>query len=172
MGWDEETVARIAIDPFSTITVAPQLIIEHEPAMSTDEWIRANGALIRDRGTEAWLTQVLYALEGNTPTDDLIHPYNVVNIDPRFAVEHDPLVSKDLWIGANSNLIKRELGVERWLTQFLDILESDMPPVNNLGFGPFPDVPFSSLPEGDHSLRRSSSPSRRKRRNKKRKHKK
>jgi hypothetical protein len=94
MGWDEETVARIAIDPFSTITVAPQLIIEHEPAMSTDEWIRANGALIRDRGTEAWLTQVLYALEGNKPTDDLINPYNVVNIDPRFAVEHDPLDQK------------------------------------------------------------------------------
>jgi hypothetical protein len=172
MEWNEETVARIAIDPFSTITVAPQLIIEHEPVMSADEWIRANVALIRDIGTEAWLTQVLYALEGKKSTNDLIHPYHVVNIAPRYAVKHDPLVSKELWIGANSNLITRELGVERWLTQFLDVLESDMSPVNTLGFGPFPDVPFSSLPQGDHSLRPSSSPFRGKRRNKKRKPKK
>lgn len=163
MGWDEETVARVAIDPFSAITVAQQLTIEHEPAMSTDEWIRANGALIRDLGSEAWLTQLLYALEGNKSTDDLIHPYNVVNIDPRFAVKHDPIISKGLWIGANSNLITRELGVERWLTQFLDVLESDMPPVNNLGLGSLPDVPFSYIPKGDQSLHRSSSPLRRNR---------
>ena len=157
MRWDEETVARIAIDPFSTITVAPQLVVEHEPAMSTEEWIRANGALISAKGAETWLRQLLDALEGKKSRDDLIDPYNVVNIAPRFAVEHEPIISKDLWIGANSNLITRELGVERWLTQFLDILESGIPTTHTPGYQP---------------LRHSSFPLKGKRRNKKRKYKK
>jgi len=94
-GWDEETVAQLLMDPFSTITVAPQLTVEHDPSMSTDEWVLANTALIHAMGAQAWLTQLLNALEGKEMTDERVNPFNVVNIDPRFAAEHEPIIPYD-----------------------------------------------------------------------------
>jgi hypothetical protein len=166
-GWDEETVAQLLIDPFTTITVTPQLTIEHDPSMSTDEWVLANTALIQEMRAQAWLTQLLNALEGKAVIDERVHPFNVVNIDHRFAAEHEPIVPKDTWIRANSRLITEELGVKKWLTQFLDILEADI--VTSSEFGP--DVPYGYRSAGYQPQRPYSFSPGGKRRNKKKRHK-
>ena len=49
-GWDEETVARLLMDPFGATVVAPQFTVEHDPVMSTDEWVLANTDLIHEMG--------------------------------------------------------------------------------------------------------------------------
>jgi hypothetical protein len=166
-GWDEETVAQLLMDPFTTITVAPQMTVEHDPAMSTDEWVLANTALIQEMGAQVWLTQLLNALEGKKVTDERVHPFNVVNIDPRFAAGHEPIIPTHTWIGANSRLITEELGVKKWLTQFLDILEGDI--VTSSEFGP--DVPYGYRPAGYQPQHMYSFSQGGKRRNKKKKHK-
>lgn len=149
MGWDEESVAQLLMDPFSTITVAKQFIAEHDPAISMEQWIEENTALIADISAEAWLTQLLNALEGNKFTDERVHPFNVVNISPHFAEKHPPIISKDNWIAANSKLMVEELGVKKWLMLFLDILEGDI--VSSAEFGP--DVPYGYRPVGSLSQR-------------------
>ena len=166
-GWDEETVARLLMDPFGATVVAPQFTVEHAPAMSTDEWVLANTDLIHEMGAQAWLTQLLNALEGKKVVDERIHPFNVVNIDHRFAAEHEPIIPYDTWIGANSRLITEELGAKKWLTQFLDILEGDI--VTSSEFGP--DVPYGYRPAGEQPKRPYSFSQGGKRRSKKKKHK-
>ena len=36
----EDSLRRIIINPFYTITVASQLTVEHEPVMDETEWVR------------------------------------------------------------------------------------------------------------------------------------
>ncbi|MCL5411061.1 MAG: hypothetical protein M1324_04455 [Patescibacteria group bacterium] len=51
------------------------------------------------------------------------NPYYAIQIAPILAAEHETLVTKEIWIQANSKLID-EIGKEEWLKQLLDILES------------------------------------------------
>ncbi len=94
--------------------------------MTTDKWVQVNATLIQDIGAEAWLQQVVNVLEGKGTVDTPINPYNVINIDPHFAVEHEPIIPRDEWIKANAMLMPQR-GIERWLRIFLDILEGDIP---------------------------------------------
>src|SRR5258708_10030819 len=73
----EDNKQRIIINPFYAITVAPQLTEEHEPPMGEEEWVEANASLMKEMGTERWLRQLL---------------------DPLFAVEHPPLIGRDMWV--------------------------------------------------------------------------
>lgn len=152
-GWTENDVEQLLVSPFSTITVTPALTKEHEPPLSTDTWIEVNTSLISSLGADSWLAQMLNILEGKEGGDEQINPYNVVNIDPRFALDHAPIVPRNTWIGANVKLIP-QLGVEQWLKAFLDILEGDI-----LGSGEFgSDVPYGYTPAGHQSSPRRSFP--------------
>src|SRR5215470_16526316 len=102
--WTEKDVEQILVNPFSTVTVALALTKEHEPSMSTDAWIEVNTSLISSLGAEFWLMQILNILEGKDGVDAHMNPYNAVNIDPRFAVEHPPIVPRETWVGANAKL--------------------------------------------------------------------
>jgi hypothetical protein len=149
-GWTEKDIEMILVDPFSAIMIASALTKEHEPPLPTDAWIKVNTNLIGSMGAESWLTQMLSILEGNEDGDEQMNPYNVINIDPRFAVDHPPILPRDTWIGANAKLIP-QLGVEQWLKTFLDILEGDI-----LGSSEFPDVPYGYAPTGYQSSPRLS----------------
>ncbi len=164
--WTEKDIEQLLVSPFSTVTVASALTKEHEPSMSTDACIEVNTSLISSLGTEFWLTQVLNVLEEKKGVDVHINPYNVVNIDPRFAVEHAPIVPRDTWVGANAKLIP-QLGVEQWLGTFLDILDGDI--LGSSEFGP--NVPYGYAPAGYQSPRKHSFPQGGKRRNKKKRKK-
>src|SRR6266436_2061910 len=89
----EDNLQRIIINPFYAITVAPQLIEEHEPPMSEAEWVQANASLMREMGTERWLRHLLDVLEGKAgAAEGPINPSQAVNIEPVFAAEHPPLI--------------------------------------------------------------------------------
>ncbi len=62
--WAEEDIERILVEPFSSLTVMSELTKEHDPSMTTDEWIQVNAALIQDRGAQAWLQQVVSVAGG------------------------------------------------------------------------------------------------------------
>ena len=64
----EDSLQRIIINPFYTITVATQLTEEHEPLMGEGEWVQANASLMREMGAERWLRQLLDVLNGDIVT--------------------------------------------------------------------------------------------------------
>jgi hypothetical protein len=98
----EDNLQRIIVNPFYAITVAPRLTEEHEPPMGEAEWVRANASLVGEIGSERWLRQLLDVLEGNVgASDQPINPFQAMNIDPVFAVEHPPLIERDMWVDVN-----------------------------------------------------------------------
>jgi len=56
----------------------------------------------------------------------MTNPALTINISDRLEGDHEPLVTRELWINANEKLIK-ELGPETWLWRLLDTLESGGP---------------------------------------------
>ncbi len=160
----EDNLQRIIINPFYAITVATQLTQEHEPPMGEAEWVQANASLMREMGSERWLRQLLDVLEGKVGAPDQpINPSQAVNIDPVFAVEHPPLIERDMWIDVNVMQL-RNMGVEGWLRQLLDVLNGDIVTAEEVGFAP-PGGTFGyGVPGRSHPQRR------RKKKRKKRRH--
>src|SRR5258708_7642343 len=141
--WQENDLKRIFVNPFSSLLVASALVEEHELLVSADEWINTNKMLIESLGTETWLQQVVTALEGKEVPDERVNPYRAIKIDPRFAEEHEFIIPRDKWLWANAKLIP-QVGVEEWLSMFLDMLEGDIPSAVDLGYAPSPagEAPF------------------------------
>jgi hypothetical protein len=131
--WTENTIQRMLINPFYAITFTPALTVDHIPPMSEAEWIRTNALSIDDGGAEKWLMQLLEALEGKAAMkDERVNPFNVINIDPKNAIEHPPIVTRELWIQVNTKLIE-EMGANEWLKQLLDVLVGDIVTSGNFG---------------------------------------
>ena len=53
----------------------------------------------------------------------LVNPFYAIEIDPTLALDHEPVISEDLWVKANVQLI-REWGPERYLRVLLDALRN------------------------------------------------
>ena len=93
----EDSLRRIIINPFYAITVTPQLAEEHEPSMDETEWVRTNATLIGEMGTASWLRQLLDMLENkDSVPQGPINPFQAINIDPLFAIEHPPLIEREM----------------------------------------------------------------------------
>jgi hypothetical protein len=132
----EDSLRRIIINPFCTITVARQLTEEHEPPMDEAEWVRTNASLMEEMGAASWLRQLLCVLEGKAGAPlGPINPFQAVNIDPLFAVEHPPLIEREMWVEANVMHI-RDMGAEGWLRQLLDVLNGDIVTAEEVGLTP------------------------------------
>ena len=56
----------------------------------------------------------------------LINSYYAITVHPDLTTKHEPLVSRKMWMRANTNLIK-EMGPELWLYQLLEVLEGNCP---------------------------------------------
>jgi hypothetical protein len=159
----EESLQRIIINPFYAITLASQLTEEHEPAMDEAEWVRANSSLIGEMGAARWLRQLLDVLEGKAGTaGGPIDPSQAINIDPLFAVEHPPLIEREMWVEVNVMHISN-MGAEGWLSQLLDVLGGDIVTAEEVGFTP-PGGPFGYGAPGHSTVQRRV----KKRRNKRR----
>jgi hypothetical protein len=118
-------IQRILINPFYAIQITPQLVIFHIPSIGDEEWVNINASLMQEKGVKQWLTLLLNLLQGKINSEEQsFNPYNAINIDPMYAVEHPPLLSVEEWIQSNVKLIE-EMGKERWLRLFLDVLEGD-----------------------------------------------
>ena len=68
-------------------------------------------------GSARWLQQLLDVLEGKADAPDQpINPFQAVNIDPLFAVEHPPLIEREMWVDVNVVHV-RNMGAQGWLRQ-------------------------------------------------------
>src|SRR5258708_6030830 len=120
-----EHIQRILVNPFYAIQVASHFVANHTPSLSDGEWVKVNATLMQEQGAEHWLTLFLDLLQGETLSEEKpFNPYNAINIDPMYAVEHPPLFGVAQWIQSNVRLIE-ELGREQWLRLLLDVLEGD-----------------------------------------------
>jgi hypothetical protein len=159
----EDTLQRIMMNPFYAITVARQLTREHEPPMGEAEWVQANTSLMRERGSERWLRQLLDVLEGKVGAPDgPINPFQAINIDPLFAAEHPPLIGREMWVEVNVMQI-RNMGAEAWLRQLLDVLNGDIVTAEEVGFAP-PGGQFGYAVPGTYNAQRRGKKKRKKRR--------
>lgn len=130
----EDSLQRVIINPFYAITVAESLIEEHEPSMAEAEWVQTNASLMEEMGPARWLRQLLDALEGKVGVPQgPIDPSKAINIDPLFAAEHPPLIGRERWVEVNV-MQMRNMGVEGWLRQLLDVLGGDIVTAEEVGF--------------------------------------
>ena len=58
----------------------------------------------------------------------LMNPYYAIRLDSGLFSEHEPMVTEDQWVAANTRLIS-ELGTEAYLRQLLAVLKGDYPPL-------------------------------------------
>lgn len=65
--FDDGDIQAMLINLFYAITISEDLIGEHEPLVSKAEWIAANGRLIKEIGSDAWLEKLLSVLQGDFP---------------------------------------------------------------------------------------------------------
>jgi hypothetical protein len=54
------------------------------------------------------------------------NPFYAIEIDPRLAEPHEPLISEDEWIAANVKSLQ-ELGPDAYLRNLLSILKGNFP---------------------------------------------
>lgn len=62
--WTPEMVAGVIINPFNAVELAPELIYQHEPLISEEDWVRANLRVIEQSGAEFFLHALLRILKG------------------------------------------------------------------------------------------------------------
>jgi hypothetical protein len=159
----EGNVQRTIINPFYAITVAQSLTGEHEPATGEAEWVQANTSLMEEMGAARWLRHLLDVLEGKAGAPEgPIDPSQAVNIDPLFAVEHPPLIEREMWVEVNVMHI-RNMGAEGWLRQLLDVLGGDIVTAEDVGFAP-PGGTFGYGAPGRLNAQRRGKKKRKKRR--------
>ncbi len=91
----------------------------------------ANAHTMHDIGPKVWLDEFLdFITLAREKYDghDIINPTLVVNVSDRLSGDHEPLVTRELWIQANEKMIK-EISPEAWLWRLLETLETDSPSV-------------------------------------------
>lgn len=72
---DTDDLIRILIDPYYAINVAPDLAVDHQPIISTIDWIKANRHLIDELGADKWLVYLLsISLKASTPASRKTSP--------------------------------------------------------------------------------------------------
>ncbi len=122
----EDNVRDSIINPFYAITFADYLFTNQKAAIAKEDWVLTNSHLVEEMGSTDWLEHLLESLSTeplDTPTYTVICPHKTVTFSNRLRGEHEAIIDSVAWIAANAKLMK-ELGVEKWLWQLLDVLET------------------------------------------------
>jgi hypothetical protein len=116
-------------NPFYAVTFASHVFKKHSNLGSKEDWVAANAYTMNDISPKIWLEEFLdFMTQSRAKYDghDILNPMLVVNVSDGLEGEHEPLVTRELWIQANEKMIK-EMGPERWLWQLLEVLETGDP---------------------------------------------
>lgn len=116
-------------NPFYAVTFASHVFKKHSGLGSKEDWVAANAFTMKDIGPKIWLDELLdFLSQSRAKYDghDILNPTLVVNVSDRLQGEHEPLVTRELWIQANEKTIN-EMGEEAWLWQLLKVLETGGP---------------------------------------------
>ena len=63
MSWTPEDMRQILMNPLYAITVSPALSTPHPPMVTKEQWVTVNAKMIKERGAERWLRELLEILE-------------------------------------------------------------------------------------------------------------
>lgn len=121
----EDSLKDVLINPYYAVTFETHIFKQHSEGPKED-WVAANVHLISDIGTESWMNELLHVLSqprAKYDGHDIINPTAVINVSDRLQGEHEPLVSCEQWIQANTKMVG-ELGADNWLWHLLRILET------------------------------------------------
>jgi hypothetical protein len=123
-------VEESIVNPFYVITLKDELFGAHDLEGAKEDWVLKNVQLIEEIGSKDWLGELLLALSPKAKPDYvrdvLVNPYKGIIYSDRLKGEHEPLVTRDMWIGANIKMIE-ELGADAWLWGLLNVLETGGP---------------------------------------------
>lgn len=127
---DTDFVEKSIVNPFYAITLKDELFGEHAIEGAKEDWVLKNVQLIEEMGSKDWLGELLLSLspkgKPDHVRDTLINPYKGIIFSDRLMGEHEPLVTREMWIDANVKMIK-ELGADTWLWRLLGVLETGGP---------------------------------------------
>lgn len=125
----EDEVGSMIINPFYAIVFKDYLFEDHKLEIAKEDWVLKNAQLIKEMGPDNWLEQLLISLSTDPqdgPTYTVINPYVCAVFSERLQGEHEPLVTREMWLQANVKGLQ-EFGAEKWLSQLLDVLETGGP---------------------------------------------
>lgn len=123
---NENEAAAVLINPYSVVVIQDYFFIGHKESAAKEDWVLLNSKLIENIGTDEWLGEFLDSLSQTREEydgHDAINPSLIVVISPRLRGDHQPIITREMWIQANAKAI-RELGVDKWLWRLLDVLET------------------------------------------------
>ncbi len=129
MDLSADDVPAMLTNPFYAVTFAAHVFKKHGNLGSKEDWVAANAHTMKDIGSKTWLDEFLDFISlSRTKYDghDILNPTLVVNISDRLEGDHEPLVTRELWIQTNVKMID-EIGAEAWLWQLLEVLETGGP---------------------------------------------
>jgi hypothetical protein len=123
-----DDIRRLMANPFYAISFH-EALIEREPVERASDWLARNTTSLETaRGLGAcgqWLEHLLALLREDATAADLCNPARAVRIAETFGIEHPPLVTEDIWVRGNCNLIVQH-GARAWLTTLLRVLGGDI----------------------------------------------
>jgi len=121
--------AAALLNPFYAVTLQSHLFFDHKSKTAKEDWVLLNANLMEDIGIKVWLGDFLNVVSlprAKYDGHDVIDPSITVKASDRLRGEHEPLVTREQWVQANTKLIK-ELGVAEWLWLLLEVLETGGP---------------------------------------------
>lgn len=121
----EDSLKDVLINPYYAVSFEPHIFKQHSEGPKED-WVAANVHLIDDISAEVWLDELLDVLsQSRSKYDghDIINPATIINVSGRLQGEHEPLVSREQWVQANTKMMS-ELGTDNWLWHLLGVLET------------------------------------------------
>jgi hypothetical protein len=123
-----DDIRRLMANPFYAIAFHDALI-GHAPVEHTSDWLARNTTGLetaRGRGLCArWLEHLLEVLRDDAAAADPCNPARAVRVAETFGIEHPPLLTEDLWVRGNCNLIA-QYGARAWLTTLLRVLGGEI----------------------------------------------
>jgi hypothetical protein len=125
----EDHLSSILTNPFYAVTFVDEVFKHRKLASAHEDWVLLNAKLMNDMGIKKWLEELLDALSVSSKeydSHDIINPSLAVMISDRLQGDHQPLVTHEQWIQANTKQIE-EIGANKWLWQLLDTLETGGP---------------------------------------------
>lgn len=119
-----DDIRRLMANPFYAISFH-EALIDQAPVERASDWLVRNTTALetaRGRGLCAqWLDHLLAVLRDDAAAADPGNPARAVRIAATFGIEHPPLLTEELWVQGNCNLIAQH-GARAWLTTLLRVL--------------------------------------------------
>jgi hypothetical protein len=123
-----DDIRRLMANPLYAITFH-EALIGQAPVERASDWLARNTMGLetaRGRGLCAqWLSHLLADLREDAAAADPCNPARAVTIAETFGIVHRPLVTEELWVRGNCNLVTQH-GARAWLTTLLRVLGGEI----------------------------------------------